>query len=120
MADTATKDRREATAPRDESIVESDMIIVQRHLRRKMQVQWSDAEPFKGEVRIGKFVWECELDYRKKYDVYRFRITREQDHTSQINRQFEVTSHNAYTLTNDVMAVVSTLRLIGTLDLEQD
>lgn len=111
----------EATTTRDATVVEADLTLIKRHLRRKVRVDWGrDNDDFLGTTIINGKEWLVELSYEKKFDCYRFRFERRQDHSDLINRRFDVTCHNAYTLLNDVIAFVATERLKGALDLEQD
>lgn len=111
----------EATSPRDPSVVESDMVIMSRHLRNQIGIKWGrDDNDFLGVVTVGRREWNCELAYKEKYDFYVFRIQRTQNHSALIQRRFDVTNANAYGLTKDVMALVSTLRLIQSNSLDKD
>jgi hypothetical protein len=111
----------EATSARDMTVVEADMVLIKRHLRRKIAIEWGrDNDPFKGEMRVGKHTYEVELAYIKKYDFYRFRMEYRMEYTDLIDRRFDITNHGAYPLVNDTIAVHSTLRLLSALDLDQD
>lgn len=117
-----TLERAEVEVGRDPETVGADLSIIRRHLRRKIQIEWTDELDgvFYGKAVIGKKEWSVDLCYRKKYDVYRFRLYVPQDHSPQIARRFDIQANNPYTACNDLMAVIGTMRLIVTLDLEKD
>jgi hypothetical protein len=119
---TDTLERAEVEVGRDPETVGADLSIIRRHMRRKLMIDWTDELDgvYYGTCKIGKSVWQIDLCYRKKYDVYRFRLYVPQDHSPQVARRFDVQANNPYTVCNDLMAVVGTMRLIHTLDLEKD
>jgi hypothetical protein len=119
---TATLEKAEVSVGRDPDTVEADMTIIRRHLRRKIVIEWTgqDEGCFLGIFKVGQKEWQASLEYREKYDCYRFMFWITEEHSSNIARRMDVTAKNPYTLCNDVIAVVSTLRLIQRLDLEQD
>jgi hypothetical protein len=119
---TDTLEKAEVEVGRDVDTVGADMQIIRRHMRRKVQIEWTDELDgvYYGKCAIGGKEWQVDLAYRKKYDVYRFRFYVPQDHSPQIARRFDIQANNPYTVCNDAIAVVATMRLIRTLDLEKD
>lgn len=119
---TDTLEKAEVEVGRDEATVGADISIIRRHLRRKITIEWTDELDgvYYGKCMIGRTEWQIDLCYRKKYDVYRFRLYIPQEHSPHVARRFDVQSANPYTMCNDLMAVVGTMRLIVTLDLEKD
>lgn len=119
---TDTLEKAEVEVGRDPDTVGADISIIRRHLRRKIQINWTDELDgvYYGILKVGDHEWNIDLGYRKKYDVYRFRMYIPQEHSPQIARRFDVQSANPYVLCNDLMAVVGTLRLIHTLDLDKN
>lgn len=107
---------------RDPSTVGADLSIIRRHMRRKVQIAWTDELDgvFYGTLTIGGIEWNVDLCYRQKYDVYRFRFYIPQDHSPQIARRFDAQANNPYAVCNDALALVGLLRLMKTLDLEKD
>lgn len=119
---TDTLEKALVEVGRDPDTVGADMSIIRRHMRRKVQINWTDELDgvYYGILAIGGVEWNVDLCYRQKYDVYRFRFYIPQDHSPQIARRFDIQANNPYTVCNDAIAVVATLRLIRTLDLEKD
>ena len=119
---TDTLEKAEVEVGRDPDTVGADISIIRRHIRRKFQIEWTDEldGAYYGQVNIGGEVWNVDVSYRKKYDVYRFRFYIPQKHSPQIARRFDIQANNPYTVCNDAIAVVATLRLMKSLDLEKD
>lgn len=120
---TATLEKAEVSVGRDPDTVGADISIIRRHIRRKVAIEWQPPVEdgiFPGVFVIGQKQWQATLEYRQKYDCYRFLFYVTEEHSDNISRRFDITAKNPYTLCNDVIAVVATLRLIVTLDLEKD
>lgn len=119
---TDTLEKAEVEVGRDADTVGADISIIRRHMRRKVQINWTDELDgvLYGILNIGGKEWNVDLCYRQKYDVYRFRFYIPMEYSPQIGRRFDVSANNAYTLCNDALALISTLRMIRTLDLEKD
>jgi hypothetical protein len=120
---TATLEKAEVSVGRDPDTVGADLTLMRRHIRRKVAITWTPPVEdgiFPGTFVIGQKEWQATLEYRQKYDVYRFMFYVTEDHSNNIARRFDITAKNPYTLCNDLIAVVATLRLIHTLDLEKD
>jgi hypothetical protein len=107
---------------RDPDTVGADLSIIRRHMRRKIQIEWTDSLEgvYYGKLLIGGIEWSVDLCYRQKYDVYRFRFYIPQEHSPQIARRFDAQANNPYAVCNDALAIVSLLRLMKTLDLNVD
>jgi hypothetical protein len=119
---TATLEKAEVQVSRDPDTVAADLSIIRRHLRRKLLIEWTgqDDTCYLGVFKVGQKEWQATLEYREKYDCYRFLFWITEEHSDNIARRFDITAKNAYTMVNDTIAVTSTLRLIQRLDLEQD
>jgi hypothetical protein len=117
-----TLEKAEVEVGRDINTVQADLQIIRRHMRRKVQIEWTDDLDgvIYGKATIAGKEWAVDRCYRTKYDVYRFRFYVPQEHSPQIARRFDVQANNPYTVCNDTIALVSTMRLIHTLDLEKD
>jgi len=119
---TDTLEKALVEVGRDPQTVGADLSIMRRHLRRKVQVNWTDELDgvFYGTIQIGGIEWGVDLCYRQKYDVYRMRIYIPQDHSPQIARRFDVQANNPYTCVNDFLVMIAMLRMMRTLDLDKD
>jgi hypothetical protein len=122
MTASEMMEKAEVEVSRDPSTVAADIQIIRRHMRRKLQIDWTEEIDgvLYGQCTIAGKAWTVDLAYRAKYDQYRFRFYVPQDHSPMLARRFDIAAVNPYTVCNDAIAVVATLRLIHTLDLEKD